>query len=232
MHDTNYMMDRKDQINMSAKKTMKKEKEKVRCVFCNSLSHKKEKCNSSFNGRREHLYKGWDFMMHTGCPKFNMIPVNELRYIAWHYAAYEGVIHDWREKTTQQYNRKFKFRPVDLTLSKTQLIKELTRRWEGFQHVRELGKNKPEPTDDDDCPICLDCTTTSYEWSYNISNWVKCEDKVTTECKHSFCKKCWTTLLEKSNDNYHYWDYDKYKVNICVSCPMCRHQITHQITVK
>ena len=95
---------------------------RARCEFCNSLSHKKEHCNSTFNGRREHLDKGWDFMMHTGCPKFNMIPVNELRYIAWHYAAYEGVIHDWREKTTQQYNRKFKFRPIDLTLSKTQLI--------------------------------------------------------------------------------------------------------------
>jgi hypothetical protein len=207
-------------------------KEKVRCVFCNSLSHKMEHCNSTFNGRKEYLDKGWDFMMHTECPNFKTLAVNELRYIAWHYAAYEGAIHDWNQKNTQHYNRKFKFRPVDLTLSKTQLIKELSRRWEGFQHVRELSKNKPEPTEDDDCPICLDCTTTSHEWSYNISNWVKSSDKVTTECKHSFCKKCWTTLLEQSNNQYHYWAGCEYKVDICVSCPMCRHKLKYQTTVK
>lgn len=194
-------------------------KEKVRCVFCNSLSHKMERCNSNMNGRKKHLDKGWDFLMHTECPNFKTLAANELRYVAWHYAAYEGAILDWREKTTQQYNRKFKFRPVDLTLSKTQLIKELTRRWEGFQHVRGLSKNKPEPNDDDECPICLDCTTTSYNWAYNISNWVKHSDNITTECKHSFCKKCWTTHVER-NAKYKYISWTTY-----VSCPLCRHQI-------
>lgn len=214
------------------KEKKKTNKEKVRCVFCNSLSHKMERCNSNFNGRKEHLDKGWDFLMHTECPNFNTLAANELRYIAWHHAAYEGAIHNWREKTTQQYNRKFKFRPIDLTLSKTQLIKELTRRWEGFQPVRDLAKNKPEPTEEDDCPICLECTATSYKWQYNISNWVKREDKVTTECKHSFCIKCWTTLLEKSDIQRHYWVGCEYKVDICVSCPLCRHHITNKITVK
>lgn len=212
-------------------------KEKVRCVFCNSASHKMEQCNSNFNGRRQFLNLGWDFLMHTECPKFKTLAANELRYVAYKFAAYEGVIHDWREKTTQQYNRKFKFRPVDLTLSKAQMIKELTRRWEGFQHVRELVMNKPEPTEDDECqddecPICLDCATTSYEWVYNISNWVKSSDKVTTECKHSFCKTCWTTLLEKSNNQFHYWVGHEYNVDICVSCPMCRHKIKYQTTVE
>ena len=213
---------------MSAKKTMKKEKEKVICVFCNSLSHKKENCNSTFNGRRNHLDKGWDFQMHDECPGFDTLAANELRYIAWHYAAYEGAIHDWGEKTTQQYNRKFKFRPVDLTLSKTQLIKELVRRWEIFQPVRDLIENKPEPTEDDECPICLDCTTTSCKWVYNVSNWVKCDNKITTECKHSFCKTCWTSHIEK-NRRYDYQSRgNRHHMggNICVSCPMCRHKIT------
>lgn len=207
-------------------------KEKVRCVFCNSSSHKMEQCNSNFNGRRQFLNLGWDFLMHTECPNFKTLAANELRYVAYKFAAYEGAIHDCHEKTTQQYNRKFKYRPVDLTLSKTQMIKELTRRWEGFQHVRELSKNKPEPTEDDECPICLDCATTSYKWAYNISNWVKSSDKVITECKHSFCKTCWRTLLEKSNNQFHYWVGREYKVDICVSCPMCRHQITKTYTIK
>jgi len=157
-------------------------------------------------------------MMHDECPEFKLLAANELRYVAECFACYEGAVHDWREKTTQPYNRKFRFRPIDLTLSKTQLIKELARRWEGFQHVRDLRKNKPEPSDDDDCPICLECTTTSYEWSYNISNWLKCEDKTTTECKHSFCKKCWTTHIER---NSRYTNRNL----MCVSCPLCRHQI-------
>ena len=209
----------------------KRAAERVRCVFCNSLSHKMDNCNSTFNGRREHLDDGWDFMMHERCPAFDTFAANELRYIAYHYAAYEGVIHNWREKTTQQYNRKFKFRPVDLTLSKTQLIKELTRRWEGFQHVRDLHKNPPEPTEEDDCPICLECTIT-HNWCYNISNWIKNADKITTECKHSFCKKCWTTLVQKSDDHRHYWDNTDYKVIAYVSCPMCRHTINVKINIK
>lgn len=205
---------------------------RARCEFCNSLSHKKEKCNSNFNGRRESLNKGWCFLMDGERPNFEVLAANELRYVAYHYAAYEGAIHDWSKKTTQQYNRKFKFRPIDLSLSKSQLIKELARRWEVFQPVRDLAKNKPKPTEEDDCPICLECTSTTYKWSCNVSNWIKHDEKIKTECKHSFCKKCWTTLLEKSDIQRHYWDYGKYKVDICVSCPMCRHQITHQYTVK
>ena len=197
---------------------------RARCEFCNSLSHKKEKCNSNFNGRRQILNEGWDFLMHQFRPGFEKFAVNELRYIAWHHAAYEGAIHNWDEKTTQQYNRKFKFRPIDLTLSKPLLIKELDRRWRNFQPLRDLSQNKPEPTEeDDDCPICLglDCTTT-YKWSLNISSWVKHDDKVTTECNHSFCKKCWTTHNEinRRYDSFHYAGG-----NMCVECPICRHKI-------
>jgi hypothetical protein len=219
-------------VEVSKKERVSK-KEKVRCVFCNSLSHKMEKCNSTLNGRRNHLDQGWDFQMHDECPNFELLAVNELRYVAWHYAEYEGAIHDWSKKTTQQYNRKFKFRPIDLTLSRRQLIKELVRRWEVFQPVRDLVKNKPEPTEEEDeCPICLDCDTTTYDWSPNISNWVKKNENITTECKHSFCKKCWITLLEKSNNQRHYWVGHEYKVDICVSCPMCRHELKYRTSVK
>lgn len=200
---------------------------RVRCVFCNSLSHHMDNCNSTFNGRRGSLDKGWCFLMDVDRPNFEILAANELRYIAYHYAAYEGAVHDWREKNTQQYNRKFRFRPVDLSLSKSQLIKELARRWEGFQPVRDLYQNKPVPTEDDDCPICLECTTTSYKWVHTVSSWVKVEDKVTTECKHSFCKTCWTSHTEK-NRHYDYsatGNYHHAGGNMCVDCPMCRHKI-------
>jgi hypothetical protein len=200
---------------------------RVRCVFCNSLSHKMEKCNSNFNGHRKSLDKGWCFLMDSERPNFEILAVNELRYIAWNYAAYEGAVHDWHEKNTQHYNRKFRFRPIDLSLSKAQLIKELVRRWEGFQPVRDLRKNKPVPTEEDDCPICLECTTITYEWSYNVSNWIKHDEKITTECKHSFCTKCWTSHTEK-NRRYDYSatrNLHSASPNLCVNCPMCRHKI-------
>jgi len=205
---------------------------RARCEFCNSLSHKKERCNSNFNGNRKSLEEEWDFLMHKFRPEFERYKVNELRYIAWQYGDYEGAIHDWTMKTTQQYNRKFKFRPIDLTLSKPLLIKELDRRWRNFQPVRDLSQNKPKPTEEDDCPICLECTPPTYEWSSNISNWVKHDEKITTECKHSFCKECWNTLIEKDDNQHHYWDNGKYKVNVNVSCPMCRHKIAIKITVE
>jgi hypothetical protein len=206
-----------------------KEKEKVRCVFCNSLSHHMDNCNSTFNGKRKSLDSGWSCLMDDDCPSFNILAANELRYVAYHYAAYEGAIHDWREKNTQHYNRKFRFRPIDLSLSKAQLIKELARRWEGFQPVRGRYQTKPVPTEDDDCPICLECTTTSYKWAHTVSSWVKVEDKVTTECKHSFCKKCWASHTEK-NRRYDYSATGNHHSapNLCVKCPMCRHKIAVQ----
>lgn len=203
----------------------KRAAERVRCVFCNSLSHKMEQCNSNFNGRRKEIDEGWDFLMHAFEPRFELFTVNELRYVAWHYGCYEGAIHDWTKKTTQQYNRKFKFRPIDLTLPKPELIKELCRRWKNFQHVRDLAKNKPEPTEDDDCPICLECTSTTYEWSFNVSNWIKNTDKITTECKHSFCKKCWDNHIQK-NHRHDYSANHHFECNMFVNCPMCRHKIT------
>ena len=197
-------------------------KEKVRCVFCNSLSHNKENCNSNFNGRRKDLDDGWDFLIHEFEPQFETFAVNELRYVAWHYGCYEGAIHDWKEKTTQQYNRKYKFRPIDLTLPKPLLIKELSRRWKNFQHVRDLAKKKPESTEEDDCPICFECTPTTYAWSHNIANWIKQKiGQVVTECKHSFCIECWDNHIQKNHK--HEWGHGN---KMYVSCPMCRHKIT------
>ena len=202
----------------------KRAAERVRCVFCNSLSHKMEQCNSNFNGRRKEIDEGWDFLIHDFEPRFELFTVNELRYVAWHYGCYEGTIHDWIKKTTQQYNRKYKFRPIDLTLPKPELIKELCRRWKNFQHVRDLAKNKPEPTEEDDCPICLECTPTTYEWSYNVSNWVKLQvGRVITECKHSFCIECWDNHIQK-NHRHDYSDNHYFECNVFVNCPMCQHK--------
>ena len=193
-----------------------------RCVFCNSLSHKMNYCNSNMNGRRKYLDQGWECMMHTICPDFITLAANELRYVAYHYAAYEGAIHDWREKTTQQYNRKFKFRPVDLTLSKKKMANELVRRWHAFSEIRELSTNPPPEQPDDDCPICLE-SMTSYEWSNNTSCWkLQTDKKFTTRCNHSFCQSCFNTHIDKNSIQ------DRYSHVMCVGCPYCRTKLYYE----
>jgi len=196
-----------------------------RCEFCNSASHTMHNCNSTMNGHKADLDKGWCCMMDPDCPKFEMLRANELRYIAYHYAQYENAVHCSDQKTTQHYNQKFRLRPIPLTLSKKQMIHALVQRWNGFQPVRDLYKNPPTPGDDgDDCPICLDPVVSSYKWSYETSSWKgKC---VTTVCKHRFCTTCWNSHIERNS---------KYSLNECnhqlvgikmhVCCPMCRHKI-------
>jgi hypothetical protein len=192
-----------------------------RCEFCNSASHTMYSCNSNMNGRRESLDRGWNCMMDEECPNFYKLHVNELRYVAYHYAEYENAVHCSYQKATQHYNRKFRLRPIPLSLSKKQMIHALEQRWNGFQSVRDLYKNPPT-VDGDDCPICLE-SVASYDWSYETASWK--EDCVTTVCKHRFCTKCWNHHIEKnsrySGSRWAYTDDDR--KHVC--CPMCRHEI-------
>ena len=196
-----------------------------RCEFCNSASHTMHNCNSTMNGQKGILDKGWCCMMDPDCPKFELLRANELRYIAYHYAQYENAVHCSDQRTTQHYNQKFRLRPIPLSLSKKQMIHALVQRWTGFQQVRDLHKNPPTQVDGDDCPICLDSVVGTYAWSCETSSWK--DDRVTTVCKHQFCKKCWNHHVEKNS---------KYSFNECnnellgltmhVCCPMCRHKVS------
>jgi hypothetical protein len=186
-----------------------------RCVFCNSASHKMERCNSNMNGRREYLNKGSDFLMHDECPNFNSLAANELRFIAWHYGAYEGAIRNWWVKPSRHYNRKYGFNPIPLSLSKKKMICELVRRWEGFSDIRNLSRKIPElPNDDYDCPICLE-SMTSYEWNDSTACWkLQTDKKFTTACNHCFCRGCFVTHISRNSNR-----------DGTVGCPYCRTQL-------
>jgi hypothetical protein len=192
-----------------------------RCVFCNSASHKMTNCNSNMNGRRTLLDSYWDCMMHEKCPDFNSFARNELRYIAFKFVQYEKAIHSSTQKTSQHYNRKYVLRPISLLLPKQDMVNTLCYRWNEFQSVRELSKTPPAKTEDDDCPICMECITPS-TWSYCHASWViNTGDKIVTECNHSFCKSCWDTHFEKNSIFSHRYNYS----TPVVRCPMCRHEI-------
>ena len=196
-----------------------------RCEFCNSASHTMHRCNSTMNGHKDDLDKGWSCMMDPDCPKFEMLRANELRYVAYHYAQYENAVHCSDQKTTQHYNQKFRLRPIPLTLSKKQMIHALVQRWNGFQPVRDLYKNPPTPGDDgDDCPICLDSVVSSYNWSYETASWKG--KYVTTACKHRFCTTCWNSHIER-NSKYSLNESNNTLVGLTmhVCCPMCRHKL-------
>ena len=120
-----------------------------RCVFCNSLSHKMERCNSNMNGRREYLNKGSDFLMHDECPDFNTLAANELRFVAWHFGAYEGAIRNWWVKPSRHYNRKYGFNPIPLSLSKKKRFASSFVEGRGFRktaNYQTKNQNKPMTT--------------------------------------------------------------------------------------
>ena len=192
-----------------------------RCVFCNSASHTMHRCNSNMNGRKGSLDAGWNCMMDEECPYFYKLRANELRYVAYHFAQYEKAVHCSNQYSTQHYNRKFRLRPIPLSLSKKQMVDALIQRWNGFQSVRDLSKNPPN-VDGDDCPICYEAVA-SYNWSNVTASWN--EDCVTTVCKHRFCTKCWDEHIERnsrySRSRWAYTDDDR--THVC--CPMCRHEI-------
>jgi hypothetical protein len=195
-----------------------------RCVFCNSLSHKMENCNSNMNGRREYLDQGWDCMMHVLCPDFKLLHANELRYVAYHYVQYTGAVHSSDCKTSQHYNRKYGLSPIPLSLSKKKMVNELDRRWHAFSEIRELSTNPPPEQPDDDCPICLE-SMTSYKWSNNTSCWkLQTDKKFTTRCNHSFCRSCFDTHIEKNSIRDRYLD----ERIMCVGCPYCRTKLYYE----
>jgi hypothetical protein len=215
-----YAVHIKQQLTNSQIFTMNHKKSNVeRCVFCNSASHHMTRCNSNMNGRRELLDKRWNCMMHDLCPDFKLLRANELRYIAYHYAQYLTVVHDPTQRTTRHYNRKYMLRPIPLDYSKKKMINELVYRWHAFRKQRDLAKNPPENSEDDECPICYD-TMKSCKWSYPTSSWeINRDDVITTECNHTYCTRCWNEHLEKSSRWTHY------STRRYVSCPMCRHEI-------
>ena len=197
-----------------------------RCEFCNSTSHTMYNCNSNMNGRRYYLDQGWDCMLHDVCPDFGVLHAKELRYVAYHFAQYEKAVHCSDQRTTQHYNRKFRLRPIPLSLSKKQMVHALIQRWNGFQSVRDLSKNPPSPVDGDDCPICLGSVVASYKWSNETASWDG--ECVTTVCNHRFCTECWNHYeknhFQYSRDSDVMW-FDSRDVRKHVCCPMCRHEI-------
>lgn len=195
-----------------------------RCLFCNSLTHGSERCNSNMNGRRKILDSMWMCMVQPECPEFESFPINELRYIASNYAIYEKAA--WpHDHLGNKYNRKYLRRPISLTLSKKRIVRALVDRWGGFAPVRELMSSPPECKE---CPICYE-NMYMYHWSQRTSSWIETcvhtygakyeTPMLVSQCKHEFCGRCWGAHAEQNKK------YDAGCGQYYVNCPMCRRKV-------
>ena len=162
------------------------------------------------------------------CPKFDVYPINELRYIAFHYARYQKAIPSgWETRLGNRYNRAFGYAPISLTLSKNRLVKALVDRWNGFATFREKKTLSTEEVSYEECPICIEHMirhTWSNKLARNAMHTQNGRGVIVTQCKHKFCGTCWGNMLKTNVREIgyvnHVWDNSKY-----VACPLCRTQI-------
>ena len=163
------------------------------------------------------------------CPKFDVYPINELRYIAFHYARYQKAIPSgWETRLGNRYNRAFGYAPISLTLSKNRLVKALVDRWNGFATFREKKTSSNQEVTYEECPICIEHMI-CHAWSNRLArNAMHTQSKrggiIVTQCKHTFCGTCWGNMLKTNvkRRGYvnHVWDDTE-----CLACPLCRTEI-------
>ena len=215
---------------------------RAHCIFCNSLSHTSIACNSNMQGRRNILTEtGRTFMLDDVLPEFISFPLNELRFIASIYEKFQkkSDIRSMR-RMYGYFDRRclvdYLHSPIPTTLTKSRMVKELAQRWKVYAPVR-LAHNHEKP-DDVDCPICMDCMSSS-TWNPCKLRWdmvlAKLSDvpgesfvnNIRTECGHTFCSSCWR-LHVNANSKIEYsqtsWAREP-TGRMILACPMCRHQM-------
>ena len=218
-----------------------------RCVFCNSVSHTTANCNSNMKGRRKLLTDiGNTFMLHDDPPDFNSFPLNELRFIASVYDKFQQIPDkDYMKRMYYRYfDRPFVveylYSPIQATLTKSRMIKQLKDRWRLYAGVRrEKNHRKPE---DEDCPICMDCMNI-HIWNPRKLFWdrltaktplpgARFDGNIRTPCGHTFCGGCWEMHINansrieyrENEDRENNW-LDEPTGRQVLCCPMCRHKM-------
>ena len=200
-------------------------KVRAQCVFCGHKHKYKDKdcCHPSLM----HLECMKACMSFEECPKFEEYPINELRFIAYHYAKYKRAIpRDPYTSSDNRYNRTFGYDPIPLTLSKNRMVKALVDRWNEYATFRKNKASAAEPTYEE-CPICIE-QMICYKWCDNVARIATHTQKngvIITSCKHKFCGPCWGNLLLKNVKEIGYENHE-WNSTRCLVCPMCRHQVT------
>lgn len=194
------------------------------CVFCGHKHKQIDKyCQHPSLKHLECMEKCMSF---EECPQFDTYPINELRFIAYHYAKYKKAIPENPYRTYgTKYNHAFGYDPIPLTLSKNRMVKALVDRWNVYETFRKTKASTCEETMDD-CPICME-PFMLHKWCDHfarIAVHTQNNGCIITACKHRFCGKCWGHLLlnnvkEIGYEN-HVWNHTR-----CLNCPMCRQQV-------
>ena len=192
---------------------------KQNCPFCDSARHGPLDCKSTINGKYNQLLKT---MVEKECPDFHSYNKKELNVIAFQIPYENNLSIIKFPRDISKTNKGFKLNPIPLTLSKTRMVKELTRRWETLAESRKKfynGIDNPEEYEDD-CPICYE-NMTDKVWSDLESTWIMeyYVGTIKTTCNHKFCNKCWNKIPKVCCNGSHY-NFETKK------CPMCRSNVS------
>jgi|TARA_B110000967_G_scaffold208864_1_gene262555 hypothetical protein len=196
-----------------------KQNGKQNCPFCDSARHGPLDCKSTINGKYKKLF---ETMVEKECPHFHSYNIKELKRIAFDIPYENNLAITKFPRNISKNNKEFKINPIPLTLSKTRMIKALTRRWETLVECRNKfnhGIDNPEEYEDE-CPICYD--TMTYKWWSDLKLTWSMEynsGTIKTTCNHKFCNKCWDKIPKDCLRNRSYNNFETKK------CPMCRSNV-------
>ena len=156
-----------------------------------------------------------------------------------------------KKNTGPNFDKELQYNPIPLTLSKKQLKKELTKKWEKIHALKRKRKDGPqELLSEHSCPICMEDMGT-YQWFHYeyrfVTNFkrVKSEiqhgrtcykytngtNPVKTSCGHIMCSNCTSRLVPNANfralSDYNHEvcrDAATYRLYLMynMSCPLCR----------
>ena len=188
--------------------------------------------------------------------------IQSLRLMATCFV-YDNSDRNWfsyvkRERAPNFY-KELQYNPIPLTLSKKQLQKELTKKWEKIHALRKTKESgPPELLSEHSCPICME-EMGKYEWFHYeyrfVTNFERVQSKdyrgktlyeytngtnpVKTSCGHIMCCNCASRII---HNTVNFRTLSDYKHDICrdsakhrlyqwhsMSCPLCR---THSIVEK
>ena len=208
--------------------------EQPACIFC-GIRHNFMYCSSPILTKLDKMegWLGWNV-----CPDFSVHPINELRYIALRYSAFEKAMPWPYDRFSyggngNRYNREFGYNPIPIALNKPRMIKALVERWKGFETFRANRDAGPVEVETN-CPVCMDDMVKT-QWCDKFAKHRIYQHKILrlrgkvvhphlTRCNHRFCGVCWDTFLQTNvkQKGYvnHVWNDTEY-----VACPMCRAEI-------
>lgn len=136
---------------------MKKEEKRNKCIYCRVVHKKDGFCPTKRKARNENYDIRYS-MVQEERPDFRGLTLPEMRWIASELATYKNAtVTPWevlcilklggkkKKNVRRAFNKKMERCPISLDLSKSEIKKELLKRWDEHQPFRDQISVGPPP---------------------------------------------------------------------------------------